>query len=106
MKNMIAAVWLIIGVNIILSFGQIDSQWRGPNRDGVYPNETLLKKWPAAGPKLLWTVNGLGEGHSSAAVTANRVYITGMTEGRGHLTAFDISGVMVWKSLLIQSFLW
>ena len=98
MKNIILAVCLIIGVNVILSFGQIDSQWRGPNRDGVYPNETLLKKWPAAGPKLLWSADGLGEGYSSAAVTDNRVYITGMTEGRGHITAFDISGVMVWKS--------
>jgi hypothetical protein len=98
MKNVIAMVWLIIGVNAVLSFGQIDSQWRGPNRDGVYPNETLLKKWAADGPKLLWSADGLGEGYSSAAVTANRVYITGMTEGRGYLTAFDISGVMVWKS--------
>jgi len=98
MKNILIAVWLIVGVHVLFSFGQIDSQWRGPNRDGVYPNETLLKKWPAAGPKLLWTVNGLGQGHSSAAVTANRVYITGMTAGRGYLFAFDTNGRLVWKS--------
>ena len=98
MKNGIAVVWLIIGVSVLLSYSQVDSQWRGPNRDGVYPNETLLKKWPAAGPKLLWSANGLGEGYSSAAVTDKRVYITGMTEGRGYLSAFDVSGVMVWKS--------
>jgi hypothetical protein len=83
MKKVIIAVWLIIGVSVLLSFGQIDSQWRGPNRDGVYPNEKLLKMWPTAGPKLLWAADGLGEGYSSAAVTANRVYITGMIAGKG-----------------------
>jgi outer membrane protein assembly factor BamB len=98
MKNIFAAVWLIIGVNVLLSFGQIDSQWRGPNRDGVYPDEKLLKMWPAAGPKLLWAAEGIGKGYSSAAVTANRVYITGMIAGKGWLFAFDTNGKQVWKS--------
>lgn len=30
------------------------SQWRGPNRDGIYPEPNLLKEWPADGPKMLW----------------------------------------------------
>jgi outer membrane protein assembly factor BamB len=98
MKKVIIAVWLIIGVHVFLSFAKIDSQWRGPNRDGVYPNEKLLKMWPTAGPKLLWAADGLGQGFSSAAVTANRVYITGMIAGKGWLFAFDMNGKQVWKS--------
>jgi len=99
MKNMIIiAVWLIIGVNVLFLSGQVDSQWRGPNRDGVYPDEKLLKNWPAAGPELLWAADGLGEGYSSAAVTANRVYITGMISGKGWLFAFDMAGKLLWKS--------
>ena len=66
-----------------MAFGQIDAQWRGPNRDGIYPNESLLNTWPKEGPKLLWSVEGLGEGYSSPAVTADRVYLTGMTGGQG-----------------------
>ncbi|MCP5108904.1 MAG: PQQ-binding-like beta-propeller repeat protein, partial [bacterium] len=97
-KNSLIMVWLILCVSVSFSFGQIDSQWRGPNRDGVYPDEKLLKKWPAGGPKLLWTANGLGEGFSSAAVTSNRVYITGMIGGKGYLFAFDNTGKLVWKS--------
>jgi outer membrane protein assembly factor BamB len=98
MKNSLIMMWLILCVSVLFSFGQIDSQWRGPNRDGVYPNERLLKKWPADGPKLLWTANGLGEGHSSAAVTSDRVYMTGMTAGKGYLFAFDMNGKLLWKS--------
>jgi outer membrane protein assembly factor BamB len=98
MKRIIIAVWLIVGVSVLFSYEKIDSQWRGPNRDGVYPNEKLLKKWPDAGPKLLWSVNGLGEGYSSAAVTSDRVYLTGMTAGKGYLFAFDMKGKLLWKS--------
>ena len=98
MKKIFVMIWLLLGFNFSFAFGQIDSQWRGPNRDGVYPNESLLKKWPDTGPKLLWSVDGLGEGYSSAAVTSNRVYLTGMTKGEGFLFAFDMNGKMAWKS--------
>ncbi|KAA6331462.1 hypothetical protein EZS27_019938, partial [termite gut metagenome] len=44
---------------------QENSQWRGQNRDGVYNEKGLLKQWPEAGPELLWSFEGLGEGHTS-----------------------------------------
>lgn len=98
MKKIFVTICLLLSLNFSFAFGQIDSQWRGPNRDGVYPNESLLKKWPDAGPKLLWSADGLGEGYSSAAVTSNRVYLTGMIRGEGFLYAFDRDGMLVWKS--------
>ncbi len=79
-------------------YGQIDSQWRGPNRDGVYPNESLLKEWPSAGPKVIWETNILGVGFSSPSVTDEKVYITGMVEGTGYLFAFDHNGKLLWKT--------
>lgn len=81
-----------------VAFGQIESQWRGPNRDGFYPGENLLKAWPEQGPEEMWSVKGLGEGYSSAAVTEDRVYLTGMTKGEGFLYAFDLEGNPVWKT--------
>jgi outer membrane protein assembly factor BamB len=77
---------------------QIKSQWRGPNRDGIYPNENLLKVWPAEGPALMWSVSNIEMGFSSPAVTAEGVYVTGMKEGKGYLFAFDHTGKQIWKS--------
>jgi outer membrane protein assembly factor BamB len=50
-------------------------QWRGPQRSGVSQESGLLKQWPAAGPKLLWQVNDIGDGYSTPAVVGNRIYL-------------------------------
>ena len=76
------------------------SQWRGPNRDGIYPDKNLLKQWPADGPKMLWSFEGLGTGQGSVAVANERVYITGIPDtltAEGFLFVFDIAGKMLWK---------
>jgi len=98
MKRNIFMIVLLLSFNFVNGFGQVDSQWRGPNRDGIYPNENLLKQWPNAGPKLLWSVQGLGNGYSSAAVASDKVYLTGETGGKGTLFAFNLGGKLVWKS--------
>lgn len=73
------------------------SQWRGPNRDGIYLETGLLKKWPESGPKLLWHFDELGEGHTSAAVTSTGIFTTGMIDGKGFIFAFDLKGKLLWK---------
>ena len=83
---------------IALEAADIDSQFRGPNRDGKYPGERLLKLWPDAGPKLLWDVEGLGAGHGTVAVTDQVIYVTGMPDDKGILYAFDLSGKSLWQS--------
>ncbi len=99
MKILLGMVLLLsFGFGCFFSFGQVDSQWRGPNRDGIYPGENLLKKWPEDGPELIWSTEGLGKGYSSPAVTGDRIYLTGMTGGEGFLFAFDKSGKPVWKT--------
>jgi outer membrane protein assembly factor BamB len=95
-KCVIAGMLIMLSASLVL--GQVDSQWRGPNRDGVYPNETLLKKWPADGPKLIWETDIVGDGFSSPAVTKDRVYVTGMVKGTGYLFAFSHKGKRVWKA--------
>jgi outer membrane protein assembly factor BamB len=74
------------------------SQWRGPNRTGVYNEKGLLKKWPDSGPRLLWSFTGLGQGHASAAVTSTGVYTTGMLDSIGYVFAFDLKGNLRWKT--------
>jgi outer membrane protein assembly factor BamB len=72
-------------------------QFRGPNRDGKSTETGLLKKWPDGGPKMLWSVDGLGSGYSTVAVSNGTMYTTGMVDGKGVLFAFDTNGKPKWK---------
>ncbi len=72
-------------------------QFRGPNRNGKSAETGLLKKWPEAGPKLLWSVDGLGIGFSSTAIADGFVYTTGMIDGEGFLFAYDLAGNLKWR---------
>lgn len=74
------------------------SQWRGPERDGKYPEKNLMQQWPAQGPGLIWSATGLGEGYSSPAVTLQGVYVTGMIDGTGYLFALDKNGKQRWRT--------
>ncbi|MDR0232429.1 MAG: PQQ-binding-like beta-propeller repeat protein [Dysgonamonadaceae bacterium] len=71
-------------------------QWRN-DRTGIYNEKNLLKSWPEEGPQLLWHYDDLGEGHSSIAVDADKIYVTGMTENVGYLYVFDLNGKLLDK---------
>jgi len=73
-------------------------QWRGQNRDGIYNETNLLKKWPDEGPKLLWHFDELGDGHSTVVVTKNRIFATGMTDGKGFIYSLDLNRKLQWKT--------
>jgi outer membrane protein assembly factor BamB len=57
-------------------------QFRGPNRDGISAETGLLRKWPAAGPKQLWSTP-VGQGYAGAAIVAGRVYFEDYDEAAG-----------------------
>jgi outer membrane protein assembly factor BamB len=48
-------------------------QFRGPNRDGISRETGLLRKWPPAGPNVLWTIP-VAQGYASAAIVGGVVY--------------------------------
>ncbi len=48
-------------------------QFRGPNRDGISKETGLLRKWPAGGPRVVWSVP-VAQGYAGAAIVAGRVY--------------------------------
>ena len=99
LKRIVSFVCLVV----IISVGETlsaQSQWRGPNRDGVYPETNLLKAWPAEGPKMDWSFEGLGIGQGSAAVSKDRVFVTGIPDtlkSEGFLFSFDTKGKLLWK---------
>lgn len=96
---------LFFCIGLMLAFAGIGvyaqkSQWRGPNRDGVYPETNLLKSWPASGPQLFWSAEGLGTGQGSVAVTTDKVFVTGIPDtlnAEGYLFAFSHQGKLLWK---------
>ena len=90
-------LFLILFAIVTAAAGEVSSLWRGPQRDGHYHGEKLLKIWPQDGPKLLWKADGLGEGFSSPAVTADAVYVTALIDSRGWLFRFDRDGKQIWK---------
>jgi outer membrane protein assembly factor BamB len=73
------------------------AQFRGPNRDGVFPESGLLKQWPEEGPALLWAIEKLDRGFASAAVTDDHIYIAGRDKDEEFLTVFDLKGQQLWR---------
>ena len=73
------------------------SGFRGPGRNGIYNEKGLLKTWPSSGPELLWEATGIGRGQSSATVTDNAIYITGIKGEKDVLTCLDQNGRINWE---------
>lgn len=72
--------------------------FRGASRTGVSTETGLLDSWPKDGPKLLWQAKGAGNGYSSPAVAAGRVYTMGDHDGSEFVSCFDgNSGKLVWE---------
>lgn len=73
-------------------------QFRGPRRDGVSDERGLLGTWPEAGPKLIWSVKGVGKGFSSPTFGDGRLYITGDFNADLYLLAYDLQGKLLWRA--------
>jgi outer membrane protein assembly factor BamB len=75
--------------------------FRGPDGNGKSPDTGLLKKWNEEGPKLLWTVDFIGYGYSSAAIANDRIYISGNVEREGKeftmIFCLDKNGKKIWE---------
>jgi outer membrane protein assembly factor BamB len=48
-------------------------QFRGPLRDNISGETGLARKWPADGPKILWSIP-VAQGYAGAAIVDGRVY--------------------------------
>ena len=50
-------------------------QWMGPKRDNIWREDGLLEKFPAGGPKVVWTAPIAG-GYAGPAVAGGRIFVT------------------------------
>lgn len=61
-------------------------QFRGPQRDNISRETGLARKWPAGGPKVLWSVP-VSQGYAGAAIVGGRVYHHDYDEAKGEWCA-------------------
>jgi outer membrane protein assembly factor BamB len=70
---------------------QSATAWRG-GTDGIYPDKGLLKTWPATGPEILWTFQGLGEGHSSPVFAFGNIFVSSTINNMGFIFILSMDG--------------
>ncbi|MHC4517803.1 MAG: PQQ-binding-like beta-propeller repeat protein [Planctomycetota bacterium] len=58
----------------------------------------MLKEWPSGGPRQIWSVDGLGDGWSSAAIAGERIFVAGMEGKKEFLRALDPAGNVKWTT--------
>ncbi|MFC1650123.1 PQQ-binding-like beta-propeller repeat protein [Candidatus Latescibacterota bacterium] len=95
---------LFLGLIAILfcgaAYSQENGEWRsfhGLNRTNKSTETGLMKKWPAAGPELLFEIDGLGEGYSTVSVADGYIFTAGRLNDQTMVFAFDMNGKPVWK---------
>ncbi len=98
MKNSFLSLLILILLAMGTELKAQDGQWRGPERDGKYPDTGLLKSWPEAGPTLLLKKEGLGNGYSSPMVVEEMIYISGRRDSLDVLTKLDMEGNILWET--------
>ena len=65
------------GILILISTFVLSADWpqfRGSDRSNQSSETGLLRKWPAAGPKVLWKT-AVCQGYAGAAIKKGRVYV-------------------------------
>ena len=105
------AVWGTEGVRRFAAIGAVTvalaatgraedwPQFRGPARDATSKEVGLLRAWPAAGPKVLWTVP-LGQGYAGAAIVGGRLYHNDYDEQKNEWGVYARSmadGKEIWR---------
>jgi outer membrane protein assembly factor BamB len=77
-------------------------QWRGPDRTGLSAETGIIKSWQDSPPKLLWNVEGTGNGYSSVSIAEGVLYTSGNFKGdkKGQgVSAFSIKqGKLLWQT--------
>jgi outer membrane protein assembly factor BamB len=93
----------VLGLSLIVLAGSRAAdwpQWGGPNRDFRLPTGTKVPRWPASGPRQLWT-RDLGDGYSSMAISGGALYTMYRKGSQDVVIALDpATGKTVWESAI------
>jgi outer membrane protein assembly factor BamB len=98
--NSILAFCCLAGLSGFNAEAQKTSEWtcfHGPDRTNKSTETGMIKVWPKDGPKLLWTVSGLGEGYSTVSFGGGLLYTAGLYNDQTYVFCFNPDGKPVWK---------
>jgi len=90
-------LFILSFLTISLTIYSQDAQFRGPQRNGIYPETGLLQSWPEGGPRLIFSVEGIGVGWSQPVLSKGTIYVTGMIDTLDVLSAIDMTGKVKWQ---------
>ncbi len=100
MKILLSSLILFLVSFAAVVSGQETAQFRGPSRDGYYPDKGLLKKWPDAGPQLELQITGIGNGYSQPVEYKGAIYVTGIKQDTlDMISAYDMKGTLLWSQV-------
>jgi len=100
MKILLGYLVLFLASFVTAVSGQEITQFRGPSRDGYFPDKGLLKKWPDAGPQLELQITGIGNGYSQPVVNKGTIYVTGIRQDTlDMISAYDMKGTLLWSQV-------
>lgn len=71
--------------------------FHGPHRDNICREDGLLTEWPSDGPKLIWAVQGMGDGYSSVSIADGAVYTSGNVDDQTVVTSMTLDGAVRWQ---------
>jgi len=97
MKIKCVAIFLLFIAHI--SHSQEIAGFRGPDRQGIYPDTGLLKMWPVEGPEAVLTLSGFGKGYSQPVVSNNTILISGTKDTLNLVSAYTMQGILLWQTV-------
>jgi outer membrane protein assembly factor BamB len=98
-KNLLSFVSLVFIISCTTN-DQSVTEWRGPNRSGIYKEKNLQEKWKEEGPAEILCVENIGNGYGSPIVTDESIFITGEIDSMLILHCFDLQGKARWETPL------
>ncbi|MGE0101175.1 MAG: PQQ-binding-like beta-propeller repeat protein [Blastocatellales bacterium] len=100
----VTAIVILVALSSMMTGAPVTNdwpQWRGPERDGISAEKGLLKQWPAAGPKQVWSISNLGEGYGSLSIQGERIFVQGTTRSASVVYSLNrADGKTVWTASL------
>jgi outer membrane protein assembly factor BamB len=93
-------IFSLVLLNTIFVNAQDWPGWRGPNRDGVFPDTGLVERFDSNVPEKKWSAP-VGSGYSGPTVAAGKVFLTDLIEGNvqteGVLCFDEKTGEKLWE---------
>jgi outer membrane protein assembly factor BamB len=96
--SMFGLTAVLLTITALDALGADWPRWRGPDRTGVSKETGLLRKWPAGGPKLLWTFDKAGTGYTAVSVVGGIAYGMGARGPEEFVFALDKDGKELWAT--------